>query len=452
MNLNEGPNVEFKREYTEELKKTVLAFANTSGGTLYIGVADDRTVCGVDNPDDTLLKVSSSIRNSINPDVTLFTTCRAERIEGAVVVVVTVQKGTARPYYLTGKGIRPEGVYVRQGASSVPASEAAILKMLRETGGETYESVRSLNQDLTFRAAEKVFASRKIAFGPPQKQTLRLLAPDGMYTNLALLLSDQSVHTIKLAVFEDAEKVVFRDRRELSGSLFTQMSEAYDFLDRYNRTHAEVKGLYRSEQRDYPEQALREALLNVLVHRDYAHPGSSFINIFEDRVEFVSLGSLPEGMTLEDITLGLSVLRNKNLAGVFYRLHLIESYGMGIPTIMRSYADCPRKPVLQATGNAFKVTLPNRNENPPFYPEAPAYSGMVSDSAAPYAVRPGRALTEGEAKALDLFKTRPVIVRRDIEAALSISQAMAVRLLRGLLDKGAIRSRGGGKNTRYEAL
>jgi ATP-dependent DNA helicase RecG len=426
----ENLTTEFKREYTEDIKKTVIAFANTVGGTLYIGVNDDKTIAGVDDPDGTLLQVSSAVRSGIKPDLTLFVNYKTENIRKTSVVVVTVQKGTACPYYLAGKGPRPEGVYVRQGPSSVPASDTAIRTMIKETDGEKYEEVRSLNQELTFREAEEFFEMQDVPFGPKQQKTLRLQTYDSVYTNLGLLLSDQSVHTVKLAVFEGHEKEVFKDRREFSGSLFRQLEETYNFLDIYNHNRAEVKGLVRLDKRDYPEEALREALLNALVHRDYAFSSSTLISIFDDRIEFVSIGGLPKGISLDDIMLGLSVPRNENLAAVFYRLRLIEAYGTGIPKIMRSYAGCERQPELRATGNAFKITLPNRNIGRSIDPNRPVY-------------------TENETKIIALLETREEIVRKDVETALSVSQAMAVRILRGLVDKGSIQVVGGGKKTRY---
>ena len=430
----ENLTTEFKREYTEEIKKTIIAFANTEGGMLFIGVNDDKTLAGVNDPDDILLQITNVIRSAIKPDLSLFVDCKTGKKGKTTVIIVSVQKGTACPYYLAGKGIRPEGVYVRLGASSVPATDTAILNMIKETDGEKYEEVRSLNQDLTFNATKRFFEIKNVSFGLSQRKTLRLQTVDGVYTNLGFLLSDQSVHTVKLAVFEGLEKQVFKDRMEFSGSLFKQLEETYEHLDMINRTHAEVKGLYREDRRDYPEDALREALLNALVHRDYAFSSSIFISIFDDRIEFVSVGGLPKGVSLEDVLLGLSVLRNENLAGVFYRLSLIEAYGTGIPKIMRSYADCERKPELQATGNAFKITLPNRNV---------LYHIKINDKIL---------LTENEEKILALLNSQSEIVRKDVETALAVSQAMAVRYLRGLLDKKVIHAIGGGKNTRYRKV
>ena len=427
----ENLTTEFKREYTEEIKKTIVAFANTTGGTLYIGINDDKSIAGVKNPDDTLLQISNAVRSSIKPDVTLFVDYKTEKIGKAAIIAINVQIGTACPYYLANKGIRPEGVYVRQGASSVPASETAILNMIKETDGEKYEDVRSLNQELTFISTEQFFKRSNVSFGLNQQKTLHMQTADGIFTNLGFLLSDQSVHTIKLAVFEGTEKEVFKDRREFSGSLLKQLEDAYAFLDMYNSNHGEVKGLYREDRRDYPEEALREALLNALVHRDYAFSSSTLISVFEDRIEFVSVGGLLKGISLDDIMLGLSAPRNINLANVFYRLHLIEAYGTGIQKIFRSYARCERMPELHATGNAFKITLPNRNiKNHYEYINSPSF-------------------TVNEKKVIYLFDNQEEIARKDVETALAVSQAMAVRILRSLTDKQTIRAIGGGKKTRY---
>ena len=136
----ENTTTEFKREYMDDIKYAVVAFANTDGGKIYIGIDDNGSVQGIENTDETMLRITNMIRDSIRPDVTMFTECVVESMEGKAVVVLTVQRGTARPYYLSGKGIRPEGVYVRQSASSVPVSETAILNMIKETSGDRYES------------------------------------------------------------------------------------------------------------------------------------------------------------------------------------------------------------------------------------------------------------------------------------------------------------------------
>lgn len=418
--------VECKREYTPAIIKTVVAFSNTNGGTVYIGVDDAGTVVGVEDADSVMLQLSNAVRDSIQPDVTLFVEYHQHVIEGKTVITAEVQKGTSCPYYLSAKGIRPCGVFVRQGASTVPATETAILRMIKETDGERYEQVRSLNQELTFIEAAKEFKKRNIPFGVNQQKTLALINADGMYTNLALLLSDQCVHTIKCAVYEGGVQAQFKDRREFTGSLLTQLADSFEFIDRYNRNRSKIDGLYRIDRRDYPVESVREALLNALVHRDYSFSDSTLISIFDDRIEFVSIGGLVRGITISDILLGISVARNRDLANVFYRLTLIEAYGTGIPKIMRDYSQYPVEPRIEATDNAFKITLPNRNE----LEEKPP-------------------LGANERIVLDIFKNKDAIVRKDVEAALDISQAMAVRVIKGLVDTGVIRTVGGGRNTRY---
>ena len=432
----ENKTTEFKREYTGDLKYAVMAFANTDGGKIYIGINDDGSVQGVQNTDATMLQVTNMIRDVVRPDVTMFTECAVEEVEGKPVVVVTIQRGTARPYYLSGKGVRPEGVYIRQGASSVPASETAILNMIKETSGDCYEDARSLNQQLTFDKAENYFVKRKLPFGDQQKRTLNIIGADGTYSNLGMLLSDQCVHTIKLAVFDGSKKSVFHDRKELSGSLLTQLEDAYAYIDQFNRTRAEFEGLDRIDKRDYPAQALREALLNAITHRDYSFSGSTLISIFDDRIEFVTIGGLVRGLTYNDIMLGVSALRNQKLANVFYRLKLIEAYGTGILKINESYADCNVKPQFEVTDNAFKITLPNIN-----------YAGERKEQpTAPLKVKDK---ADRKEIVLRLAEKQGYIVRKDIENELNVSQSTAILLLRDMVESGLLVKERNSKQIKY---
>lgn len=436
----EGKTTEFKREYVEDIRYTVVAFANTDGGKIFIGINDDGSVQGVEDSDAVMLRATNMIRDSIRPDVTMFTECGVETIDGKSVVVLTVQRGTARPYYLAGKGIRPEGVYLRQGASSVPASETAILNMTKETSGDCYEDARSLNQQLTFRKAEDYFARHGLPFGENQKRTLGIIGEDGMYTNLGMLLSDQCVHTIKLAVFEGSKKTTFRDRRELGGSLLEQLEDAYAYIDQFNRTRAEFAGLDRIDKRDYSPVAVREALLNAITHRDYAFSESTLINVFDDRIEFVTVGGLARGLTVNDIVLGVSVPRNKKLANVFYRLQLIEAYGTGILRINECYTEREAKPLVEATDNAFKITLPNRN-----------FAGEGKEIAH---VVPARTKdkTQRQDTILRLAKKQGAVTRKDVQNALQVSQSMAILILREMVDKGVLVKDGAGKQVKYKLV
>lgn len=450
--LIEDKVTEFKRAYVDEVKNTVIAFANCDGGTLYIGLNNDGSVQGLEDVDDTMLRVTNAIRDAVRPDVTMFVECRHETMEGKPVVCVSVQRGTARPYYLAKKGIRPEGVYVRQGASTVPATETVILNMIKETGGDSYEGARALQQQLTFEKAGDFFEKRNVEFGPSQMRTLHLIGEDGTYTNLGFLLSDQCTHTIKIAMFEGSKKTIFKDRREFSGSLFGQLEEAVSYIDRCNRTRAEFSGLDRVDMRDYPPDAVREALLNAVVHRDYSFNSPTLISIFEDRIEFVTVGGLVRGISMEDVLLGVSVLRNEHLANVFYRLKLIEAYGTGILKITDCYEDYRDKPVFHTTDHAFKLTLPNTNYHREvrYTEEASGVRGVMSVQEGNYL---GKAVYVApdprEEQILSMCREKGFVLRKDVEAALGVSQPTAILVLRHMLNTGMLIKEGSGKNTRY---
>lgn len=444
MLFRESETVELKEVVVDDIKKEIIAFANCDGGKLYIGVRDDGTVIGLDNADSVSLQISNMVRDAIKPDITMFLHYETIVENGKNVVVVDIQRGTDRPYYLAKKGMRPEGVFVRQGYSSVPATDTAIRRMIKETDGDRFEAMRCLNQDLTFEATKKEFELRKTDFGPQQMRTLKLIDQDGLYSNLALLLSDQCVHTIKVAVFQGTDQTIFKDRREFTGSLMQQMNEVYDFIDFRNQTRATIEKLYRVDVRDYPEVAVREALLNLLVHRDYSFSASAFISIYEDRIEFVSIGGLMPGIDLEDVMVGISVCRNQDLANVFYRLHLIEAYGTGMGKIMKAYESMQVKPVIETTKNAFKIILPNINAK---YETENAT--VKTKSGTPVTVHTEKELSDEEEKILEYARKHGAITRNDVIGLLEVSASTAARVIRKMVKTNLLEQKGKARNTHY---
>lgn len=439
MRFRETETVELKSIVMDDIKKEIIAFANCDGGTVYVGVADDGKVLGVENADECALQISNMVRDAVKPDVTMFIHYETLECDGKAVVAVNIQRGTNRPYYLAKKGLRPEGVYVRQGYSSVPATDTAIRQMIKETDGDSFENMRSINQALTFEATKKEFEKRNVVFGQPQMQTLKIVSADGIYTNLGLLLSEQCLHTIKAAVFEGINQNVFKDRREFSGSLMQQLNDVYDYIDFHNQTHATFRKLLRIDTRDYPEVAVREALLNTLVHRDYSFRASTLISIYDDRIEFVSIGGLLPGLELDDLMMGVSVCRNPHLANVFYRLQLIEAYGTGMKKIMGAYANALVQPKIKTTNNAFKIILPNVN-----------FTQKAAEVHKDFEKAADLALDSNEEKVLQFLREHLMITRKETQTLLEVSQSTAGRILKAMVDSGRIKQIGGSRTTRYE--
>lgn len=430
--MKESDIVEFKSEFVNDLNKEIIAFANTEGGDIYIGISDDGIVCGVENIEETELKCTGHIRDTVKPDVSMFVKYEQLAFEGKDVLKITVNKGTMSPYYIAGKGIRPEGVYVRMGTASVPATETAILSMIKDTSGESFEEMRSVNQNLTFIQAETEFENAGLSFGEAQKRSLGLIGKDGCFTNLALLLSEQCEHKIKFAVFSGSQKEIFKDRHEFSGSLFRQVDDLIKAIDDNNRLGSpKIDGLRRVDVRDYPVEAVREAVLNAVIHREYALGGYTLASVFDDRIEIISLGGLVRGVEMNDIMMGVSYLRNTRLAEIFYRLHWIEAYGTGIAKIKNEYNNSKKKPVFESSPNAFKVVLPK----------------LDFQNASPNKIR-GTIQNELEG-VLELIHDKQFITRSDVEVLFGVSPATATRILGRMVNEGKIRREGTGRGVKY---
>lgn len=423
----ETENIEFKSGFTEEIYKEVIAFANTDGGVLYIGIDNDGNAVGLNNVDDEYTRITNGIRDAILPDVTMFV---KYTIQENKVVRITISEGTNKPYYLRSKGLKPNGVYVRQGTSSVQASSEQIRQMIKDSDGDDFESMRSLEQELTFASAAAAFESYGVDFSEEKYLALGMIHKnDGLFTNLALLMSDQCQHSIKVAVFGDDENTTFKDNREFKGSIFKQIDEAFRYIMLSNRTSSIFKGLERIDKSDYPEAALREALLNSVVHRDYSYSGSIIININDKQMEFVSIGGLLPGLTADDIRSGISQPRNKNLAEVFHRLKLIEAYGTGIRRIYKLYENCSVQPRIEVTHNTFKMILPNMSV------------------AEPLAVK--TYLTPQKEHILDFISKNGQITEAEIMELLGVKRTRAYTVAKQMCDENLIVAVGRGKNKKY---
>ena len=426
----ETENIEFKSQVTDEIYKEVIAFANTGGGTIYIGIDDKGNAIGLDNVDETYARITNGIRDAIQPDVTMFI---KYTLQNNQVVKISVSEGSYKPYYLKSKGLKPSGVYIRQGASSAQASPEQIRQMIKDSDGDIFEEMRSIEQKLTFNCAEKAFKKYNIEFSKEKYRVLGITDElSSLYTNLALILSDQCLHTTKVAVFGNDANTEFRDSKEFSGSIFEQLDDVFDYLMLCNKTVSTFNGLERIEKSDYPQEALREALLNAIVHRDYSFSGSIIININDNEMEFISIGGLLPGLSPDDIRSGISQPRNKKLAEVFHRLRLIESYGTGIRKIYNFYKDCTLQPHIEVTSNTFKIVLPNMNN--------------VENDKIPNI----RVSTNPQIQTvIDYIREKNYITDIEVQELLGVKNTRAYTLMKQMEKEGIVVISGRGKNKKY---
>jgi len=438
--IYESESVELKEILKEDISKEVVAFANTEGGTIYIGIDDKGHEVGIQDVDESYTRLTNIIRDTIIPDITVFT--RYELLKNSI-IKITVAEGSAKPYFLKKNGMKPSGVYVRQGSSSVGATWEQIRQFIKLSDGDSFESARSILQDLTFDSADAEFKSRNITFAEDKYISLGLRDTEkDLFTNLALLLSDQCAHSVKVAVFDNPANTIFIDRREFSSSIFKQLHDTYDYLMLNNRTVSIIRGLDRIDSIDYPPEAIREALLNALIHRDYSYSGSVIININQERMELISIGGLMLGLSANDIMAGISQPRNPKLAQVFFRLKHIEAYGTGIRRIYDLYRNSDTKPEIAVSENTFRIILPNMN----FGGDNADRGSDVSENASNSKVYK---VTAQMQEVLDYLSQYEAITDDELMELLNLKRTRTYIVANQMADMGLIDIIGRGKDKKY---
>ncbi len=325
--------------------------------------------------------------------------------------------------------------------------------MIIENHGISYETTRALKQELTFAYASNQFAIRNLQFSEKQYMTLGLYDEDGLFNNLALLLSDQCPHIVKAAVFLDDDKIQFKHRQEFGGSLLKQLDDVYQYMEIQNNVRTTYEGLRRVDQFEYDNSALREALVNAIVHRDYSVGGSIFVNHYKSSVEFVSLGSLPNGIGYDDVMEGVSKPRNDKLSQIFYRLELIEAFGTGIRKIISAYRESIKQPEIKVTSNAFIVRLPKLFEDNQITVKeaAPTYNidenDLESKTTIPVNTFDMISVQQDILRQLEMIG---YINRKSVQELYGFSQTKSGVVLREMEEKGLIVKKGKGKNTHYK--
>ena len=376
MYSGESKNIEYKitlPDKSEKYMKTIVAFANTQGGKLIIGV-DDKThqIVGVEN--ETLFQSMDAIANAVSdscmpqiiPDI------EPQTVDGKTVIVVSVEAGKNRPYYLKAKG-KENGTYVRVAGTSRQAFPEKIRELEMEGSRISWDELTCVGYPVSEEDTEKLCQDierfrKKAGMIEHSVKTEQLVnwkilkQREGQFlaTNAyALLTSDYFPFArTQCAVFKGKDRAVFLDKREFTGPIYLQIEEAVDFVLRNIRLGATIDGLVRKEKYELPPEAIREMIINAHCHRNFLDESCIQVAIYDDRLEVTSPGGLYNGLTYEEVMSGHSKIRNKGIANIFSQMGLVEAWGSGIKRILNAAEEYGlSEPEFQEFDNMFRVEL-----------------------------------------------------------------------------------------------
>lgn len=419
--------VEFQEGWSQTAQKTLLAFTNTIGGDLYFGITDDGITKGLSKKAVNVISrtVQEFCRSEVEPVLIDMVSTKVISAGNCTYVLrVTVDLGEDRPYALKGKRYTG-GAYVRDGSMSVTATEEEIRDMIRESSPQPWESRLSRQTDLRFGETADIFKKYNVSFSPAHYLRLGLVDDADHFTQLGELLSDQNRTKLEVGTFsQDSASLSVR---EYSGSLLRQIDQAFDMFAAINPELIHKTGKLANKRHfAWPPKALREALVNCAVHRDYSQSEPNKVSIFPNRFEFLSYGSIPGRLSVDDIVLeGVSKCRNERLADILRRLGWMENYGSGFPMIWREYANSGAEPKLEATRRVFRIVLPK-----------------IQDEQ--------RGTTTERCRAL--FETRDTLSMTEIMNLLNVSRTSANTAVNALMKAGQIEKIGIGRMTKYRSL
>lgn len=340
MLFHEDEKTELKRILNDAFEKEVDAFLNTLGGQILIGIEDNGTVCGVENADQVALSIADRIRNNILPSAMGLFTVEIRQEEMRSYLVVTVAGGLERPYYLKKYGMTPNGCYTRIGTQASPMTQNMIDGFFSRRILNTLHNVVSPNQELTFTQLKIYYQEKGYdATGSYFLKNLDLFTEDGKYNYAAYLMADHNGTSIKVARFRGTEKLDIVERNEFGRCCL--IKSALNVLERLNVANTTVVRVggkaQRKEIRLIDPAALREAVLNAIIHNDYINGAYPVFEIYDDRIEIISSGGLPVGLSEKEFFAGRSLPRNKELMRIFSDMDLCEQLGSGMKKILRIY-------------------------------------------------------------------------------------------------------------------
>lgn len=339
MRNTETNRIENKEQLNEDFEQEVIAFLNyKEGGIIYVGINKNGQVVGVENTDLIQLQIKDRIKNNIQPSTLGLFDVTVETIENKEVIKVIISSGTEKPYYLRKKGRTPEGCYIRIGSSKERMTEKMIEEMFSRRIKNSLKEIESPRQDLTFRQLKIHYEGNGMILNDNFARNLNLLTDEGKYNYNAYLLADENDISIKLVKYLGTSKMELIENQEYGYCcLITATQRILDRLTAENTVYAKIEYNGRKEVEMIDSKALKEAVINAMVHSDYTLSTTPIIELYSDRIEITSGGGLPQGLSQEEFLEGVTAPRNKELIRVFKDVDLIENIGSGVLRILDSY-------------------------------------------------------------------------------------------------------------------
>ncbi len=449
----ESKTIEFKESIPtgKQISQTVIAFANGAGGKILIGIRDTREIVGIDEKED-IFKVMDSLNAMIydncypNINYDIYT----ENIEDKIIVVIEVFPGNLKPYYLKSLG-KENGTYIRVGASNRIASFENLLELERQRNNITFDEEIEWEksvENIDISILRKFFTKNGKELSQEKLFNLGLLKKVGekvyLTKGLGIILGIYENTNINCARFKGKTMDTFLDKKELVGDIFSKIENIQLFLQNHLKIRSEFDGFQRKDFLEIPETALREAIINALVHRDYSNQGRDIkIGIYDDIVEIVSPGSLPSTLTIEQIYSGRSEIRNRVIARIFKELGFIERWGSGINRMINLCKNSNiREPEVRETGDSVSVIFYRISDTATLPPDT---ATLPPDTAT---LTIDMILTDKEKEILNFLSSEKK-GRKEIEKELKLSSRRTREILKNLQDKGLIIMIGRGPKTTY---
>ena len=339
MQNTETNRIENKEQLNEDFEQEVIAFLNyKEGGIIYVGIDKNGQVVGVENNDLTQLQIKDRIKNNIQPSTLGLFDVTVETIDNKEIIKVIISSGTEKPYYLRKKGRTPEGCYIRIGSSKERMTERMIEEMFARRIKNSLKEIESPRQDLTFRQLKIHYEGNGMILNDNFSRNLNLLTDEGKYNYNAYLLADENNISIKLVKYLGTSKMELIENQEYGYCcLITATQRILDRLTAENTVYAKIEYNGRKEVEMIDSKALKEAVINAMVHSDYTLTTTPIIELYSDRIEITSGGGLPQGLSQEEFLEGVTAPRNKELIRVFKDVDLIENIGSGVLRILDAY-------------------------------------------------------------------------------------------------------------------